>query len=186
MNLVLDTIKSRRSNRAFKKEVQVSNEELEKVLEAGIWAPSGHNYQPCFFTVIQNKELISELNYLSKESGKAFDDEMIRKMCESETFNLFYGAPTIIIVSHEKNAFTPSEDLSAAVQNILLAGESLGISSCWIGIPRKYFSTITDNEKEKFGIPKEFTPFHVVALGYAKAEVLNAPKRNKECIKFMK
>ena len=186
MNLVLDTIKSRRSNRAFKKEVQVSNEELEKVLEAGIWAPSGHNHQPYFFTAIQNEELIEELNYLSKESGKNFSDEMIRKMCENEMLDIFYGAPTVIIVSYDKEALTPIEDTSAAVQNILLAAQSLGIASCWIGIPRKYFSEITDEKKEKFGIPKGFIPCHVVALGYAKAEILNAPKRSKEYVKFMR
>lgn len=186
MKSVLDVIKSRRSTRAFKNEIQIKDEDLEKILEAGIWAPSGHNSQPCFFTVIQNKELISELNDLSKESGKAFDDEMIRKMCETKALDLFHGAPAVIIVSYGKSAFTPVEDVSAATQNILLAGESLGISSCWIGIPRKYFHTITEKEKEKFGIPEGFTPYHVVALGYAKTEVLNAPKRNKECIKFMK
>lgn len=186
MNLVLDIIKSRRSNRAFKKDIQIPNEELEKILEAGIWAPSGHNHQPYFFTVIQNKELIKDLNYLSKESGKNFTDEIIKKMCENEIFNIFYDAPTIIIVSYDKEAVTPIEDTSAAVQNILLASQSLGIANCWIGIPRKYFFEMTDEEKEKFGIPKGFIPHHVIALGYAKAEILNAPKRDKEYVKFMR
>ncbi len=186
MNLVLDIIKSRRSNRAFKKDIQIPNEELEKILEAGIWAPSGHNHQPYFFTVIQNKELIKDLNYLSKESGKNFTDEIIKKMCENETFNIFYDAPTVIIVSYDKEAVTPIEDTSAAVQNILLAAESLGIASCWIGIPKKYFFEITAEEKEKFGIPEGFIPCNVIALGYARAEILNVPKRSKEYVKYMR
>ena len=186
MNLVLDTIKSRRSNRAFKKEVQVSNEELEKVLEAGIWAPSGHNLQTPFFTVIQNREKIDKLNNLVKGSGKESKDEITQKMCNNQTLDIFYGAPAIIIISHEANAMTPVEDMAAATQNMLLAAESLDIASGWNGVVRLFFRKITDEEKEEFGIPKEYIPHHAIVLGYPKVKVMNVPPRNKKQIKIIK
>ena len=52
----LDIIYSRRSTRVFKADVQIKNDELNAILKAGLLAPTGCNYQSCFFTVIQNKK----------------------------------------------------------------------------------------------------------------------------------
>ncbi|MBU3178504.1 nitroreductase family protein [Clostridium estertheticum] len=58
MNEVLKTIKNRRSVRSYFSE-QTKQEELDLIIESGIYAPSGNNDQPWHFTVIQNKENIN-------------------------------------------------------------------------------------------------------------------------------
>ncbi|GIW48536.1 MAG: hypothetical protein KatS3mg079_012 [Caloramator sp.] len=78
INETLKVIKSRRTTRKFKSE-QIKNEELQALIEAGLYAPSAHNQQSWNFTVIQNSELIKELNRESKEAAKGFDDEVIQK-----------------------------------------------------------------------------------------------------------
>ena len=186
MRSIIDIIKARRTTRAFRKDEQIKDEDMKIILEAGIWAPSGHNLQTPFFTVIQNREKIDNLNNLVKDSGKESKDEITQKMCNNQTLDIFYGAPAIIIISHEANAMTPVEDMAAATQNMLLAAESLDIASGWNGVVRLFFRKITDEEKEEFGIPKEYIPHHAIVLGYPKVKVMNVPPRNKKQIKIIK
>ena len=186
MNNVIEVIKSRRTTKAFRRDEQIKDEELEQILEAGNWAPTGHNTQPWFFTAIQNRELIDKLNILAKEAGKVSKDEITQKMCSNEMLDLFYGAPTIVIVSYEKEDLTPIEDVSAASQNMLLAAESLNIASCWNGIVRMFFSQMDNDQKEEFGIPENYIPHIVLAFGYPKIKVMNIPQRNKNYRKIIK
>jgi len=79
MNETLRVIRERRTTRRFKTE-QIKEEELQAIIEAGLYAPSAHNQQSWNFTVIQNKELLDELNIETKEAAKSFPDEMIQKM----------------------------------------------------------------------------------------------------------
>ncbi len=69
---------------------------------------------------------------------------------------------------------------------MLLAAESLDIASGWNGVVRLFFRKITDEEKEEFGIPKEYIPHHAIVLGYPKVKVMNVPPRNKKQIKIIK
>jgi len=65
MNEVLRTIARRRSSRQFRAE-QIKDDELRAILEAGLQAPSGHNDQSWYFTVVQDKRLIDEISDGSK------------------------------------------------------------------------------------------------------------------------
>ncbi|MBC8016571.1 MAG: nitroreductase family protein, partial [Sporomusaceae bacterium] len=87
-NKILEVIKKRRSIRAFTAE-QVQDEDLQAVLEAGMYAPSAANQQAWHFTVIQNKEVLDRLNHDAKEAGKQSDNEYIRKIVNNEKFNIF-------------------------------------------------------------------------------------------------
>ena len=179
MNNVIEVIKSRRTTKAFRRDEQIKDEELELILEAGNWAPTGHNTQPWFFTAIQNRELIDKLNMLAKEAGKASKDEITQKMCSNEMLDLFYGAPTIVIVSYEKADLTPIEDVSAATQN-------MHIARYWNGIVRMFFSQMDNDQREEFGIPENYVPHIVLAFGYPKIKVMNIPQRNKNYRKIIK
>ena len=186
MNDVIKIIKSRRTTKAFRRDEQIKDEELELILEAGNWAPTGHNSQPWFFTAIQNRELIDKLNIQAKEAGKASKDEITQKMCSNEMMDLFYGAPTIVIVSYQKDDLTPIEDVSAASQNMLLAAESLNVASCWNGIVRMFFSNMDSKQREEFGIPENYIPHIVLAFGYPKIKVMNIPQRSENYSKIIK
>jgi nitroreductase len=186
INETLKVIKDRRTTRKFKPE-QIREEELEIILEAGIYAPSAHNDQPWNFTVIQNKELIEELNVESKEMCKDFPDELIRKMANNKRFNIFYKAPTIIVVSGRDDAIMPQVDCAAATQNMLLAAESIDIGACWNGFVSFLFRSEKGEEyKEKLNIPKGYTPYYGVALGYKKVRICNPPTRRENTIQYIR
>lgn len=186
INETLKVIKSRRTTRKFKSE-QIKNEELQAIIEAGLYAPSAHNQQSWNFTVIQNSELIKELNRESKEAAKGFDDEVIQKMANNEKLDVFYGAPTLIIVSGMDSAMMPQVDCTAATQNMLIAAESLNIGSCWNGFISFLFNGPKAEEyKKKLNIPEGFTPYYAIALGYKDTKAINAPARREGTVQYIR
>lgn len=183
MNLVLETIKNRRSVRKYKEE-QIKEDELQLILEAGMYAPSACNQQPWHFTVIQNKELIAQMSDKAKNLMKTYTDEWIVNLGNNEHFDLHYGAPTVIVISGKKDCYEPITDSSAAIQNMLLAAESLGIGSCWIGLSKFYFM---QEEASKLNIPDGYEPYFTISLGYKEMkEKLNGPVRNKDVVNYIR
>jgi len=182
-NETLSIIKNRRSIRNFKDE-QIKDEELQAVLDAGIYAPSA-NDQAWRFTVIQNKELLAWLNCEAKEIAKQY--EPLQELANNEGFNIFYGAPTLILVSGEEKAIAIESDCAAATQNMLLAAESIGLGSCWIGFVLVAFSSPKAKEYLKeLGVPDGYKPYASVALGYKNIESVETPQRKPDVINYIK
>ena len=170
---MLQNILTRRSVRKFKKE-QIKDDELNLILKAGMYAPSGMNKQSWQFTVIQNKEKIELLAKVVRES-----------LGRDVGYN-FYAPPTLIMLSNEKDNTNGLADCSCALQNIFLMANSLGIGSCWIN----QLKTIC-NEKEvrevltSFGIPENHIVWGMASIGYA--DIVSKSQGKKEgVIKFIK
>lgn len=183
MNHVLETIKSRRSVRKYRTE-QIKDVELDKILESAIYAPSGHNDQSWHFTIIQNETVINEISDGAKAVMRTLDIEWIAKMGAIEDLNIFHRAPTAIIVSGKTDAVTPHADCCAAIQNMLLAAESMDIGSCWIGFAKFFFSD-PENMK-KLDIPKGYEVQYGVALGYKIKENPTALGRKQDVFTYFK
>lgn len=185
-NKVLETIIKRRSTRVFTEE-QVKDSEIQEIIEAGLYAPSAHNYQSWHFTVIQNKEALAKLNQEFKTFTKKDPSEMMQKIAHNPKFNIFYNAPTIILVSGDTKGVLPTIDCAAATQNMLLAAESLGLGSCWNGFVAYSFSSEScENLKAELGIPADFIPHFAVLLGYKKNPDAEAPKRKGNYVNYVK
>lgn len=183
MNSVIDSIKNRRSVRKYTEE-QIKEEELSLLLEAAIYAPSAGNDQPWHFTVVQNRELIDIMSSEAKKGMANSPVEWIVKMGKSENLNIFYNAPTVIVVSGKKDATAPFADCCAAIQNMLIAAESIDIGSCWIGLGRYFFEKV-ENMK-KLGIPEEYEPYYMVSIGYKDSSNNKAPERNRNVVEFIR
>lgn len=184
MNEVLKAIRNRRSVRTYLP-TQIKQEDLDLIIESGIYAPSGHNDQPWHFTVIQNKEILKHINDKSKELMAQSEISWIKNMGSNPKVNLIYDAPTLIIVSGNKSALSPKVDCSAAIQNMLLAAESLNIGSVWIGLIT-FFLKLED-EAKKLGIPEGYEAYYGVALGYKSLnKELIAPKRKLNVVNYIR
>lgn len=183
MNAVIENIKKRRSIRKYLPE-QIKEEELDAIIEAGMYAPSGHNEQSWHFTVIQNREMLDYISSKTKELMCNLDIEWIAKMGKNEKLHVFYNAPTVIIVSGRDEAYCPILDCAAATENMMLAAESLNIGSCWIGLIKFFFEQ--RNEIEKFNIPEGYTPFHAITFGYKQITPSRALERKKDVINYIK
>ncbi|OQB25433.1 MAG: nitroreductase A [Firmicutes bacterium ADurb.Bin182] len=174
MNPVLENIRQRRSFKQFKKE-QISEEQLQLILEAGLYAPTGNNRQGCIFTVLQGENL--------KRLGDAVREAFRRgECCEKrdvpDDYVCFYNAPTLILVSEDRNNFNGNSDCACALQNIFLAAASLGVASCWINQPRNTSDApLVRALFDEFKIPKDHIVYGSAALGFADGEPRNIERR---------
>ena len=181
-NTVLEVIKSRRSIRKYlPKQIKVG--ELRAILEAGAYAPSAHNDQSWHFTVIRSKELIDRISEKSKERMAAEKPGWVKSMGLNEAFHVLYNAPAVVVVSMRKGAISPLVDCSAAIQNMLLAAESLDIGSCWIGLARFYFSI--KKELPRLKIPKGYEPCYAVTFGYKAQRPGRALPRKENAVNYL-
>lgn len=119
-NEVLENIKSRRSVRTYT-ERQVSAGDLNLILEAAAYAPSGMNFQTWHFTAIQDAAVLTELNEKIKGAFAKSDDPHLQERGHSETYCCYYHAPTLVIVSNEPTRWWAPMDCACALQNIFLA-----------------------------------------------------------------
>lgn len=186
MNEIIQNILNRRSVRVYSEE-QIKQEDLDLILQAGLFSPSGCNNQPWHFTVIQNKELMDELNSESKKTLLNSKNDYFKEFATNEKFNMFYNAPTIIVISGQKTAVTPETDCAAATENMLLAAESLGIGSCWIGLLTFLFKS---NKKEeyckKLEIPEGYEPYYAITLGYKKYPNPKPQPRRENTVNYIR
>lgn len=186
VNETLKIIKQRRSIRSFKDE-QIKEEELQAVLEAGLYAPNAGD-QAWHFTVVQNKELLDKLNIAAKEAARQHGFEHLKELGNNEKFNCLYGAPTLIIVSGNEQSPVPLDaDCSAATQNLLLAAESIGLGSCWIFfVLLAFYSSQGLELRRELKIPEGYKPYDSAVLGYKKDTVVYVPDRKPNLITYIR
>lgn len=153
-NEILENIKARRSVRAYTGQ-QVSEEDLQAVLEAATYAPSGMHLETWHFTAIQNADKLTELNERIKGSFAKSDEPRLKERGQSKTYCCYYHAPTLVIVSNEPTQWWAGMDCACAIENMFLAAHSLGIGSCWIN---QLGTTCDDPEVRAFitslGVPE--------------------------------
>ena len=155
MRETVTDIQNRRSVKEYQ-EKQITDEELTAVLEAGMNAPSGGNRQSPVFIAVQNKEWIQRLCRLNAEIAGA-----------PEGFDVFYGAPTIILVLADKNAPDAVQDGSLCLGNMFNAAYALGLGSRWINRIRETFETELGRELLKeAGYEGEYIGVGSCILGY--------------------
>ncbi|RNC63175.1 MAG: FMN reductase [NAD(P)H] [Candidatus Dichloromethanomonas elyunquensis] len=184
MNEVLKTIKNRRSVRHYSSE-QICQESLDLILDAGGYAPSAHNQQTWHFTVIQNQKLLEHINETVRREMAGSEVEWIRKMGSNPDFLVTYNAPTLIIVSGRTDGIAWAADCAAAIQNMLLAAESLDIGSVWLGLLRFFFEE--KKNKDLLGIPDGYEPYYGVSFGYkVKDKIPVVPKRNLDVVNYIR
>lgn len=176
-NEILNCIHDRRSTRRFT-DKQISSEQLDAMLDAAIWAPSGGNSQSWLFTAIQKKDVLLHLNELVREGFQHWipDDDYpgklsIKKYSQNESYNFYYQAPTLIIASNRPNYENAMADCALALENIFLVAQSLGLGSCYIN--QLHWLREDPSVRSyllELGIPKEHTICSAAAIGFIGAE----------------
>ncbi len=164
MNEVINNIMTRRSIRDFS-DKPVAKEDMELLIKCALTAPSGANQQTWKMTGVLNADIIQEL---CEAIGKAWD---------RENYNMY--APTALIIpSNEKGSKWGRDDNSCALENIFLAGHSLGIGSVWINQLVGY-SDVPEIRAilTKLNIPENHEVYGIAALGYSKSEAIGEKEK---------
>lgn len=152
-NEVLENIKSRRSVRTYT-ERQVSAGDLNLILEAAAYAPSGMNFQTWHFTAIQNAAVLTELNEKIKGAFAKSDDPHLQERGHSETYCCYYHAPTLVIVSNEPTRWWAPMDCcrifslppslwASALAGLTNWGRPATTPTCVLSSPASAFPKIT-------------------------------------------
>ena len=146
-NPVLDAIFGRRSVREYL-DRPVPDELLEKILLAGIWAPSGLNNQPWRFAIIRDTSVKSQVARLTRYAP------------------IIERAPVIIPVFIDResmyNEVKDYQAMGACIENMLLAIHSLGLGAVWLGEILKNAEKVRDI----LDLPETLELMAVIALGY--------------------
>lgn len=157
----LDTIRSRRSIRQYLKDSPKDNE-IEEILEAGRWAPSGLNNQPWRFVVVKNKVIKSKLALLTKYA------------------RVINGAPIAICIFLDSgSSYNRDKDIlaiGACIQNMLLCAHAQGLATCWLGeiLNKK------DEVSALLDVGLDYELMAVITLGYSDEQL------TKSCRKSLK
>ena len=167
MNEILKLLEERRSVRAYRKE-QITDEQLEAVLRAGIWAPSAKNQQSPVIVAVQDPETVAELSRLNAQVMGAQTDP-------------FYGAPTVLVVLADPkatNEINAAYDGALVMGNLMNAAWSLGVGSCWINRAREVFQLPEGKALlAKWGLPEDLVGVGNCILGYPEGEILQPKER---------
>lgn len=164
MNETLKNLEERRSIRKYKDE-QIRDEQLNEILEAGTYAPTGMGAQSPVMVVIQDKETIKELSKMNADVMGTNSDP-------------FYGAPTVIVVLADKNRLTYVEDGSLVMGNLMNAAHAVGVDSCWIHRAKEVFESEKGKELlKKWNIEGDYVGIGNCILGYRDCQYPKAKPR---------
>lgn len=153
MNEVLTALKERRSCRKFQSR-QVTQEDLDAILEAGTYAPTGMNRQAPVIVAIQDPETIAQVSRLNAAVMGADTDP-------------FYGAPTVLVVLANPEIRTWLHDGALVMGNLMNAAHAIGVGSCYIFRAKEVFETPEGKALlAKWGIPETYIGVGNCILGY--------------------
>lgn len=169
MNETIKTLTERRSIRKYS-DRPIKKEDLELILKAGVYAPTGRNTRDTLFLAVTQKELISKLSKMNAAVLGSDNDP-------------FYGASAVIVVFADRTRTTTVEDGSCAMANLMNAAFSLGIDSCWIHRAREVFESEEGRELARsLGIPDEYIGIGNCILGYRDCELPTPVERTQPII----
>lgn len=152
---MLEHMLNRRSVRKFKDQ-EVSQEHMNKILQAGLSAPSSRGLQPVDLILTENKELIKRLIDCKSIATKALET-----------------APAAIVLTADgEKSDTWIEDASIVATYIFLEAEALGLGANWIQFRLRQGSTKGSEEevKQLMKIPEKYRVLAVIAFGYKDEE----------------
>jgi nitroreductase len=178
-------IKGRRSVRAYTDE-SVSKEQLDAVLEAGVWAPTGMAREPWRFIIIENKELIKYVSDEAKEAVKQMMPPLAEKFCTKADI-ICYNAPMLVLVCTEKDAqwgHINLLDSVLAAQNMFLKAYELGLGTCYMG-----FVQLLNRKPEvlhKIGVPENCELAVPFIIGHPKAKLGKGKRQKPNILKWIK
>ena len=150
----LEAILTRKSIKKYK-DTPVPKDLIDKVIQAGLSAPSGLNKQSPIIIAVTNKEVRDKLSFINAGS-----DPFNRK-------DPFYNAPCVLVVLADKSVSTYLYDGPLVMQNMLLSAHALGLGACWIHRAKETFNgEYGKSLLKELGIEGEYEGIGNCILGY--------------------
>lgn len=168
-NNTLEMLKTRRSIRYYQDRIP-EKELLDKVLEAGTYAPTGRNNQAPIIVAVTNKEMRDKLSKLNAQVMGSENDP-------------FYGAPVVLVVLANRSFDTYIYDGSLVMGNLMNAAHAVGLGSCWIHRAKEVFDSPEGKELLKeWGIEGDYEGIGNCIIGYIDGTAPEAKPRKDNYI----
>ena len=172
MNEVLKVLKERRSIRAFRPE-PLKKEDLDAIVEAGLYAPSAKNLQSTKLVVVRDAAVLARLERLNS------------RILGTPEGTPFYGAPEAIVVLSDSDYPNWLQDGSLVMGNLMNAAAAIGLGSCWINRAKEEFETEEGKALlKKWGIEGDYIGVGHCILGYPAEEPRPAAPRKPDYIVY--
>ena len=176
---IIEAIFHRRSVREYT-DKHIDRNELRRLVDAAIQAPSAVNQQPWSFTVVSDQRLLDQISRESKKhmlatlpAGAA--SAHFRSILSDPNFHIFYHAPVLVVISTVAPSQWDVEDCALAAENLMLAAYAAGLGSCWIGFAQSWIGT--REGKAALDLPAEYSPVAPIILGYPKIVPPPVPRK---------
>jgi len=161
---VFEAIKGRKSIRAFTSE-EVSEEEVERLIDAARRAPSAGNIQPWEFVIVRDVEIKRRLSMAALDQRFIEEAPVVIVVCANEMQSGWgYGSRGVTLYC--------LQDTAAATQNMLLAAYALGLGTCWVGAFRE------EEVKRVLNTPRGVRPVAIVPVGHPAEKPMARSKRS--------
>ncbi len=162
----IEAILSRKSVKAYQP-TEVPKALIEKIAQAGSYAPTGRNLQSPIILAVTNKEIRDKLSRINAE------------IMGAEGSDPFYGAPAVLVVLAKKDCRTRVYDGSLVMGNMLLAAHELGLGACWIHRAKEAFELPEGKELlQSLGIDEEYEGIGNCVVGYPAKEPTQKPRKD--------
>ncbi|MDR2610136.1 MAG: nitroreductase family protein [Clostridiales Family XIII bacterium] len=164
---VITVLKERRSIRAYKPD-DVPEDVLEKILDAGTWAPTGQGSQSPLIVAVKNEQMRKTLSAMNAEVlGVDIDP--------------YFEPPVILLVFGRTEHRTCVQDACCVLVYMMLAAKSLGLDTCWINREKQMFESERGQElMAAWDIPEGYEGVGALSLGYAAQDASAPPERKAD------
>lgn len=160
---VFEAIENRQSIRAFERE-SVSEEQVERLVDAARHAPSAGNIQPWEFVIVRRPQKKRQLSIAALNQNFIQDAPVAIVVCANEARSgQRYGNRGVKLYC--------IQDTAAAIENMLLAAYAMGLGACWVGAFRE------DIVRKALNTPAHVRPVAIIPVGYASEKP--APRRRR-------
>ena len=168
---VIETIMTRRSVRNYTAE-PVNREQMAKILECGMYAPSAINMQPWAVRVVDAPDFIEGVTNIALEQNP--------QLKEQEGFrNFFRNAPTVTFIACPVESYSGEFDCGLLSENMMLAAWSMGIGSCCLGsVVPVMNSEAAKPYLERLQLPEGYKLQVAIAFGYPEPNSTKSPERD--------
>jgi len=179
---VFDAIHNRRAVRAYTAQ-PVDRPTIQRLIQAAAEAPSAVNQQPWSFVVIRGRDALAAIardarRHLLETIPEDSPMARFKEFVAAPDFDIFYGAPALIVICTTTADAGATEDCALAAENLMLAARALDLGTCWIGLARPWLAH-TDCKK-RLNVESHYQPVAPIIVGHPVSWPGVTPRREPE------
>jgi nitroreductase len=163
---IAEVTSRRKSIRAYE-DRPVPDDVLEKIIEAGQWAPNAGPFQ---ISVVRNSELKKRINDRTLDAMVNSGNEFSKQRASLPGYQPLYGAPVLMLLSAPTDSPMATFNAALAAENMLLTACGLGFGSCFLVSPTRALNATDKGLAREAGVPDGYSVQCAVIVGYAAAE----------------